>query len=51
MRRPVAMAHCLHTVLMSPRTGELWVAHATSDGQPASEQAYTYLNVRELMAE
>ena len=38
MRRPVAMTHCLHAVLMSPKTCELWVAHATSDGQPASEQ-------------
>ncbi len=50
MRRPVAMEHCLHCALMSPGTGELWVAHATTDGQPASEQTYTYLDIKALMA-
>lgn len=50
MRRPVAMQHNLHNALMSPGTGELWVAHATADGSPASEQPYTYLNIRELMS-
>lgn len=50
MRRPVAMQHNLHNALMSPGTGELWVAHAAADGSPASEQPYTYLNIRELMS-
>jgi len=50
MKRPVATRNCLHCVLMSPGTGELWVAHATSSGEPASEQAYTYLDIKTLMA-
>ncbi|MHB9037519.1 MAG: C45 family autoproteolytic acyltransferase/hydrolase [Armatimonadota bacterium] len=50
MRRPVAMQSCLHTVLMAPKTKELWVAHATPSGEPASEQPYVYLNVGVLMA-
>lgn len=50
MRRPVAMKTCLHCVLMAPKTGEIWVANASRDGKPASEQPYTYLDVRELMA-
>jgi len=50
MRRPVAMSSCLHCALMSPGTGEMWVAHASSSGEPASEQTYTYFNVRDLMA-
>lgn len=50
MRRPVSMKKCLHTVLMAPGLGRLWVAHATSDGQPASEQEYVFLDVAELMS-
>lgn len=49
MKRPVAMQSCLHCALMSPGTGELWVAHATKSGEPASEQAYVYLDVKALM--
>jgi len=50
MRRPLAMESCLHAALMAPGTGELWVAHATAAGGPASEQPYTYLSIPELMA-
>ncbi len=50
MRRPVSMTSNLHSVLMAPKTAELWVAYATTTGEPASEQPYTYLNVKELMA-
>ncbi len=50
MKRPVAMKSCLHTVLMAPKSQQLWVAHATTTGDPASEQPYTYLNIRELMS-
>lgn len=50
MDRPVSMQSCLHCVLMSPKTKELWVANAASNGAPASEQPYTYLNIAELMA-
>jgi isopenicillin-N N-acyltransferase like protein len=50
MRRPVSMKTCLHCALMAPQTGEIWVANASRDGKPASEQPYTYLNVPELMA-
>ncbi len=50
MRRPVAMEQNLHNVLMSPGTGEMWVAHADSDGSPASERTYTYLDIQELMS-
>lgn len=49
MRRPVAMRSNLHCALMCPQTRELWVAHATPNGEPASEQPFTYLNVAELM--
>lgn len=50
MRRPVSMKNCLHTVLMAPGLNRLWVAHATSDGRPASEQSYVFLNIAELIA-
>ena len=40
----------LHSGLMSPKPAELWVAYATTTGEPASEQPYTYLNVKEIMA-
>jgi len=49
MRRPVARGDNLHCVLMAPKTQELWVAHASHTGQPASEQPYQYLNIEELM--
>ena len=50
MKRPVAMKSCLHAVLMAPKSRQMWIAHATPNGDPASEQPYTYLNIRELMA-
>lgn len=50
MKRPVSMKENLHCVLMCPKTQELWVAHATSKGEPASEQPYIYLNIAELRA-
>lgn len=50
MKRPVAMKSCLHTALMAPMSRQLWVAHATSKGEPASDQPYTYLDIKELMS-
>ncbi|MFO7946184.1 MAG: C45 family peptidase [Armatimonadota bacterium] len=49
MRRPVAMSSNLHDALFAPDTGDFWVANATADGQPASEQPYTKYNFNELL--
>ncbi|MFP3905146.1 MAG: carcinine hydrolase/isopenicillin-N N-acyltransferase family protein, partial [Armatimonadota bacterium] len=49
MRRPVAMSSNLHDALFAPDTGDFWVANATSDGQPASEQPYVKYNFNELL--
>jgi hypothetical protein len=40
MDRPVAMKSNLHSVLFATTIGKLWVANASSDGEPAAEQPY-----------
>lgn len=43
MSRPVAMESCVHAVLFSPDTLELWVANASHEGAPATAQPYHHL--------
>ncbi len=40
MDRPVAMKSNLHSVLFETTTTRFWVANASKDGKPASEQPY-----------
>ena len=49
MDRPVAMRSNLHNVLMAPASTEFWVAHATTDGQPAAGQPYFAFQLTELI--
>lgn len=49
MRRPVAMKSCLHAVLFCPTDGRFWVANASRDAQPASEQPYALYSLPELL--
>ena len=49
MDRPVAMKSNLHNVLFAPATTRLWVAHATTGGQPAADQPYYAFQLTELL--
>ncbi len=49
MSRPVSMKSNLHNVLFAPKTGDLWVAVATSDAQPAADQPYAHFNFNDLL--
>jgi isopenicillin-N N-acyltransferase like protein len=49
MDRPVAMKSNLHSVLFETTTTRFWVANASKDGKPASEQPYQEFNLRELL--
>jgi hypothetical protein len=50
MSRPVAMKSNLHNVLFAPRSGDFWVAHASSDRTPAAERPYQKFSLRALLA-
>ena len=45
MKQPVSMKSNLHTVLMNPKKGEIWVSNAGPNGEPASEREYTYYKI------
>ncbi len=49
MDRPVAMNSNLHSVLFAPASTRLWVANASSDGQPAADQPYEAFQLSELL--
>ena len=49
MDRPVAMKSNLHSVLFETTTTRLWVANASKDGKPASEQPYRAFRLRDLL--
>jgi hypothetical protein len=51
MDAPVAMKSNLHNVLMAPKSGKLWVAHASADKKPAWSQKYHEIDVKSLMAQ
>ena len=46
---PVAMKSNLHNVLFEPQSTRLWVANASSDGQPAAMQKYYEFQLSELL--
>ncbi|MDZ4685771.1 MAG: C45 family peptidase [Planctomycetaceae bacterium] len=50
MARPVAMKSNLHNVLFAPKSLDLWVAHATSDKQPAADQPYQKFSLKTLLS-
>lgn len=49
MDRPVAMKSNLHNALFETASGRLWVAHASSDGQPAATQPYQAFSLPDLL--
>ncbi len=49
MDRPVAMKSNLHSVLFEPTTTRLWIANASSAGEPASAQPYHEFQLSELL--
>ncbi len=49
MDRPVAMKSNLHSVLFETSTTRLWVANASRDARPASEQPYHAFQLSELL--
>jgi len=49
MDRPVAMKSNLHSVLFETTTTRFWVANASIDGKPASEQPYHAFQLSELL--
>jgi isopenicillin-N N-acyltransferase like protein len=49
MDRPVAMKSNLHSVLFETTTTRFWVANASKDGKPASEQPYHAFQLGELL--
>lgn len=49
MDRPVAMKSNLHSVLFETTTTRFWVANASKDGKPASEQPYHEYDLRALL--
>jgi hypothetical protein len=49
MDRPVAMKSNLHSVLFETKSGKLWVANASKDGQPAATQPYQEFRLPELL--
>ncbi|HMO84378.1 MAG TPA: C45 family autoproteolytic acyltransferase/hydrolase [Lacipirellulaceae bacterium] len=50
MDRPVAMRSNLHNVLFEPRSTRLWVANASSSGEPAAQQRYHAFQLSELLS-
>ena len=50
MDRPVAMKSNLHSVLFETTSTRFWVANASPDGQPASNQPYHEFRLTELLA-
>ena len=51
MDAPVAMKSNLHNALMVPATGEIWVANAGPEGEPAWRQTYHRFDLKRLLAE
>jgi hypothetical protein len=49
MSRPVAMKSNLHSVLFEPKSTRLWVANASTDGQPAVTQPYHAFTFSDLL--
>jgi isopenicillin-N N-acyltransferase-like protein len=49
MDRPVAMKANLHSVLFETTTTRFWVANASKDGKPASDQPYHAFELRQLL--
>ena len=49
MDRPVAMKSNLHSVLFETTTTRFWVANASKDGKPASDQPYHAFRLRDLL--
>jgi len=49
MDRPVAMKSNLHSVLFETTTTRFWVANASKDGKPASEQPYHSFQLLDLL--
>jgi hypothetical protein len=49
MDRPVAMKSNLHSVLFETTTTRFWVANASKDGKPASEQPYHAFQLFDLL--
>lgn len=49
MDRPVAMKSNLHSVLFEPKSTRLWVAHASTNGDPAVTQPYRAFQLSELL--
>lgn len=49
MDRPVAMKSNLHSVLFEPASTKLWVANASTDGQPAVTQPFHAFQFSELL--
>jgi isopenicillin-N N-acyltransferase like protein len=49
MDRPVAMKSNLHSVLFETTTTRFWVANASKEGKPASEQPYHAFHLGELL--
>ncbi len=49
MDRPVAMKSNLHSVLFETTTTRFWVANASKDGKPASEQPYHAFQLLDLL--
>jgi isopenicillin-N N-acyltransferase like protein len=49
MDRPVAMKSNLHSVLFETTTSRFWVANASTDGKPASDQPYHAFQLLDLL--
>jgi hypothetical protein len=49
MDRPVAMKSNLHSVLFETTSTRFWVANASKEGKPASEQPYHAFQLSELL--
>lgn len=49
MDRPVAMKSNLHSVLFETTTTRFWVANASKDGKPASDQPYHAFQLLDLL--
>ena len=49
MDRPVAGRSNLHSALFEPASTKMWIANASSDGEPASDQPYHPFQLSELL--
>ena len=49
MSRPVAMKSNLHSVLFEPKSTRLWVANASTTGEPAATQPFHAFRLDELL--